>query len=145
MLTLILYYSRAKPILGYISFNVQTFEWQIALTGPTELPSETETDAMQEDVPAPGPQNLDSTSEYASDQEMQEESDASIDIPSTSPPVDPKNPMLNSYEQVKLRFEKCCAKILMPHTYVYIRPNGKYKFSNQTNFVQNFSRRSVVG
>ncbi len=139
MLTLLLVYSCAKPILGYISFNIQTFEWQIALSSQEHLSTEPETDAMQEDVPAPGPQKSDSDSEYASDQEMQQESDASADIALISPPIDPKNPALNSYEQVKLRFEKRCAKILMPHSYVYIRPKGKYKLSNQTNFVQYFS------
>lgn len=92
-----------KRILGYISMNQQTLDWQIALSGP---PAASEEDAMQEE-----PDNM-QEEVGAADQEMQ---DALVE-----PPHDPENPDLNSYELVKARFELNCFKVEIPFCYARI-------------------------
>ena len=130
--------SHIKPILGYISINVQTVEWQIALSNtPSDTIHDNGEEMLETTNPVQGPQPP--TWAHDSDQEMQDAPTAYPEIPVIDPPVDVKNPDLNDYDQVKTRFEQSCAKIHNPHTYVVIRPNGKYTFCNQTNLIQYFS------
>lgn len=153
-----------KFTIGYVSMNLQTFEWQIALSRPAthanamqieELdermePHEddyeeepTQDEEMQQDndmapVPA-GPQRP-----APADQEMESDTGSTMgdemNIPVVEPPLDVKNPALNSFEQVKERFEKYCAKIHTPPQFVVIRPTGKHTFFNsQPSLVHYFS------
>jgi hypothetical protein len=90
--------SYAKPILGYISMNAETVEWQIALTLPDqEVPAQMMDDTV-EDQPS-------------RDQEM-------LDL--IDPPNDPDNPDLNTYEMVRARFELSCFKVRVPFCYARI-------------------------
>jgi len=115
----------AKPILGYISINQQTFEWQIALTSQSadndsmqeDLPPEQESsDEMEEDNPAPEPEDS-----AESDHEMPDDDRPQVEV--VEPPHDPENPALNTYEMVKARFEKTCFKVMNPHCYARIHKN----------------------
>lgn len=162
-----------KFTIGYVSMNLQTFEWQIALSPviihpdpaytmqlePEEAdermePHEddyeeepTQAEEMQQDnemaiVPL-GPQRPGHI-RGESDQEMESDAGSSMgdepNIPVVEPPIDVKNPALNSFEQVKERFEKCCAKIHTPPQFVVIRPTGKHTFFNsQPSLVHYFS------
>ena len=97
----------AKPILGYISMNQETFEWQIALSAPPDAMQDDHQqadEAMEEDSDAP-----------PHDQEMQ---DASPEV--VEPPHDPDNPVLNTYDLVKARFELKCFKVNTPFCYARI-------------------------
>lgn len=108
-----------KPVLGYISFNVQQCDWQIALS-PIPQQEEAmhedddESNEMQEDEPDSGPE--------APDQEMSE-TDATPELKSIDPPHDPDNPAFNTYEKVKERFELVCFKVKAPFYYARIEKN----------------------
>jgi hypothetical protein len=54
-------------------------------------------------------------------------SEAPIDFPLTTVwgDIDPNNPTLNLYEQVKARFEKECFKVKNPFCYVHITEEKK--------------------
>jgi hypothetical protein len=106
----------AKPILGYISMNQETFEWQIALSMSPPAP-----DAMQDDQQALIMEDAHQMEEDSDespappDQEMQ---DAPPEV--VEPPHDPDNPVLNTYELVKARFELKCFKVNTPFCYARI-------------------------
>ncbi len=112
-----------KPILGYISMNQQTFDWQIALSNPPAP------DAMQDEQGAGGNQMQEDSSAAqapAPDQVMQ---DAPLAI--VEPPHDPENPVLNTYELVKARFELNCFKVNTPFCYARItKDNDPYLHSH---------------
>lgn len=103
-----------KPILGYISMNQQTFEWQIAL-------SPQDHDAMQEDEDPDNMQQDDLPAEpEASDHEMPDPETQQPEIELVEPPHDPDNPALNTYDLVKARFELNCFKVMVPFCYARI-------------------------
>ncbi len=99
-----------KPILGYISMNLSTFEWQISL--PHEPPPNEE---EMDDINTPREEP------HTPDQEMSDTSSASELI---EPPYDPENPDLNTYEMVKARFEINCFKVKVPFCYARIEQDN---------------------
>lgn len=163
-----------RTIIGYISMNSDTFEWQIALSPVPAQPDPTthtnamqieesdegmephkddyeeeptQVDKMQQDdemAPVPdGPQRP-GHENIGTDQDMVSDTGSSMgdepNIPLVEPPIDVMNPALNSFEQVRERFEKYCAKIHSPPSFVVIRPTGKHTFFNsQPNLVYYFS------
>ena len=124
--------SRPKPVLGYITFNTETLEWQMAPSPqfkPQAQPAPAaDTDAMDttdtqaetmdteesmhgDEHPAPGP----------SDQRMEVAQPVVTITPIVDPPADQED---DSYEAVKERHERECFKILDPFEYVVLKPNG---------------------
>ena len=101
----------AKPILGYLIWNQQSFEWNTAPPSPLD-------DAMQDDqqpqqhLDDEQMQDLEDPTNSSPDQEMQDEL--------VAPPHDPDNPELNTYELVKARFEPNCFKVRIPYCYARI-------------------------
>jgi hypothetical protein len=98
-----------KRILGYISMNQETLEWQIALSSPQDPV------AMQEEQGADDDQMQEDSAAQSPDQVMQ---DAPLAL--VEPPHDPDNPDLNTYEMVKAMFELNCFKVKIPFCYARI-------------------------
>ena len=151
-----------KVTIGYVSMNMQSYEWQIALSpvlpeqnmqNQMQIEEEDEEESypredeeeMQQDEMAPVPDGPQGPVAAGSDQEMDDMGSSGGEeelphIPVIAPPIDVKNPALNSFEQVRERFERYCAKIHTPPQFVVIRPTGKYTFFNsQPSLVHYFS------
>jgi hypothetical protein len=129
-----------KTILGYISMNVETFEWQVALSRPVQPQQDCESalsprllspvvtsDNMQigDEVgcegPVSGPQAHDQDTGL---DDMSEDELSGITV--VDPPIDTKNPALNSYDHVKERYKHRWFKVCHPSQYVVLRPTGQY-------------------
>ena len=126
-----------KIIIGYISMNLDTFEWQIALSPVTSMPDTMQIDeeaaGMQEmQVGAPVPQATEQAG-LSLPQDQSLDNDMSDDeIPVVGPPTDTKNPALNSYDQVKARYEHVWFKVCNPAQFVVLRPKtGLYAMYKQ--------------
>ena len=144
-----------KMIIGYISMNVETFEWQIALSSPPPavgggtdtnmqiIEEEEEMVDMQEAEIQPlapnGPQapppampvaaaSSSTDGDLDDDVILSDGDDQSMmgDVPVIDPPVDTKNPVLNTYAMVRDRYKDKWFKVCNPSQYVVLRPTGQY-------------------
>lgn len=153
---------RLKPIIGYISMNTQTFDWQIALTPQQPMDDEdimTDADQVQGEPEEPlaasstahqGPEDCNMADEGQGEDRMDEEEEESQepppDIELVDPPHDPENPDLNTYEMVKERFEKKCLKVKGPHCYVRTEEGHPEPYLHKhTDLIQCFANLKYWG
>ena len=147
-----------KVIIGYISMNMETYEWQIALSPPPapaigggadtdmqiddstnfeeDTSSEQEANMMQDGETQPaapsGPQAMPASAEEQEDMLDEvvfsdgDEQSMAGDVPLVNPPIDTKNPALNTYEMVRDRYKDKWFKVCNPSQFVVLRPTGQY-------------------
>jgi hypothetical protein len=131
---------RVKPILGYISINTETYEWQIArrecspvedvFVGGADPEGNDDDIIMQEEHAAPPADVPQEASPFPSAAASAASDDSSNDVATSSThipcsaiivelPIDEDDPDTNTYEMVKARFELQCFR--MRKTFKYIK------------------------
>jgi len=159
-----------KPILGYISMNTQTFEWQIALSPKPPGAQQQDdgepmiTDEQQQqqepDCEMPDEMSDEPTNEQArqmasigedssSDEEeeaMEEDDSPGPGIQLVEPPHDTDNPALNTYEMVKERFERNCFYVNNKNMYLKLNKGpGDFSILSHTQILHAYCALTYWG
>lgn len=142
-----------KVIIGYVSMNMETYEWQIALSPPSSEISPMTLDTIDDSEPVVGP---DAPEEGEGDYPMQEHCD--IDdmqeeeeevpviaqanpphLPQVEPPFDEDNQHTNTYDLVKARFELKCFRMIKKCKYIKINSLDDVDIITHTEVSQYYS------
>ena len=145
-----------KMIIGYISMNVETFEWQIALSSPqssSEISPMTVDTTNDESEPVVGPDAPVEEGDYPMEEHQWGEDDMPEEEPEAmmsaaaqaphlnqvEPPFDEDNQHTNTYDLVKARFELKCFRMIRKCKYIKINSPDDVDIITHTDVSQFYS------